>query len=51
MPSGLAREIAYSSRPLEPAEAASCGFIYKVFLRTNEPIAAVRELARAIAQH
>ena len=51
MPSGLAREIAYSSRPLDAAEAASCGFINKVYPRTDELIAAVRELARAIAQH
>ena len=51
MPSGLAREIAYSSRPLDAAEAASCSFINQVYPRTDELIAAARELARAIAQH
>ena len=51
MPSGLAREIANSRRPVEAAEAASCGFINRVYPSPDEQIAGVRELARGIAQH
>ena len=51
MPSGLARKIAYSSRPIEAAEAASCCFINRAYPSTDELMAAVRELARGIAQH
>lgn len=51
MPSGLARELAYSSRNLEAAEAESCGFVNKVFADHKGMLVAVRQLATAIAKH
>lgn len=51
MPSGLARELAYSSRNLGAAEALSCGFVNKVYDTQEEMLTAVRALATAIARH
>ena len=51
MPSGLARELAYSSRNLEAAEAQTCGFVNKVFKDHQEMLTAVRQLATDIAKH
>ncbi|MGB2044541.1 MAG: crotonase/enoyl-CoA hydratase family protein [Porticoccaceae bacterium] len=51
MPSGLARELAYSSRNLEAAEAEACGFVNKVYKDSQEMLAAVRQLANDIAKH
>lgn len=51
MPSGLARELAYSSRNLEAAEAETCGFVNKVFKDHQEMLTAVRQLATDIAKH
>ena len=51
MPSGLARELAYSSRNLEAAEAETCGFVNKVFKDHQEMHTAVRQLATDIAKH
>lgn len=51
MPSGLARELAYSSRNLEAAEAEACGFVNKVFKDHQEMLTAVRQLATDIAKH
>jgi enoyl-CoA hydratase len=51
MPSGLARELAYSSRNLDANEALSCGFVNAVYADQAEMLAAVRALAGEIAQH
>jgi len=51
MPSGLARELAYSSRNLEASEAETCGFVNKVFKDHQEMLTAVRQLATDIAKH
>lgn len=51
MPSGLARELAYSSRNLGAAEALACGFVNKVYETQEEMLDAVRALATDIARH
>jgi enoyl-CoA hydratase len=51
MPSGLARELAFTSRNLEAAEAEACGFVNKVFKDHEALLAAVRHLAANIAKH
>ena len=51
MPSGLARELAYTSRDLDATEAKSCGFINKVFGSQDEMLTEVRQLAATIAKH
>ena len=51
MPSGLARELAFTSRNLEAAEAEACGFVNKVFTDHEALLAAVRHLAAEIAKH
>ena len=51
MPSGLARELAYSSRNLGADEALTSGFVNKVYADQNEMLKAVRALASDIAKH
>jgi enoyl-CoA hydratase len=51
MPSGLARELAYSSRNLGAEEALACGFINKVYADQEQMLEAVRALATEIASH
>ncbi|HIG67872.1 MAG TPA: crotonase/enoyl-CoA hydratase family protein [Porticoccaceae bacterium] len=51
MPSGLARELAYTSRDLDATEAKRCGFINKVFDSQDEMLTEVRKLAATIAKH
>ena len=51
MPSGLARELAYSSRNLGAEEAAACGFVNKVYADQEQMLEAVRSLATDIARH
>lgn len=51
MPSGLARELAYPSRRMNAAEAVSCRFINQSFKDHTALLAAVRDVARQIAQH
>ncbi|MDG1312123.1 MAG: crotonase/enoyl-CoA hydratase family protein [Porticoccaceae bacterium] len=51
MPSGLARELAYSSRNLGAEEALAFGFVNKVYCDQEEMLGAVRSLAAEIAAH
>jgi len=51
MPSGLARELAYSSRNLGAEEALACGFVNEVYETHEEMHDAVRALATDIARH
>ena len=51
MPSGLARELTYTSRDLDATEARSCGFINKVFDSQDQMLTEVRQLAATIAKH
>ena len=51
MPSGLARELAYSSRNLGAEEALACGFVNKVYADQEQMLEAVRALATEIASH
>ena len=51
MPSGLARELAYSSRNLGAEEALACGFVNEVYETHEEMLDAVRALATDIARH
>lgn len=51
MPSGLARELAYSSRNLGAEEALTCGFVNEVYETHEEMLDAVRALATDIARH
>ncbi len=51
MPSGLARELAYSSRKMDAEEALACGFVNKVYETQEEMLEAVRALATNIAKH
>jgi enoyl-CoA hydratase len=51
MPSGLARELAYSSRNLGAEEALACGFVNKVYADQEQMLEAVRTLATEIAKH
>ena len=51
MPSGLARELAYSSRNLGAEEALACGFVNKVYADQEQMLEAVRALATEIARH
>ncbi len=51
MPSGLARELAYSSRNLGAEEALACGFVNKVYETQEEMLDTVRALATDIARH
>jgi enoyl-CoA hydratase len=51
MPSGLARELAYSSRNLGAEEALACGFVNQVYETQESMLDAVRALATDIAKH
>ena len=51
MPSGLARELAYSGRNLGAEDALACGFVNKVYETHETMLGAVRALATDIAKH
>jgi len=51
MPSGLARELAYTSRNLGADEALRCGFVNTVYDSQDEMLTAAHQLARNIAKH
>lgn len=51
MPSGLARELAYTSRNLAAGEALRCGFVNTVYDSQDEMLTAAHQLARNIAKH
>lgn len=51
MPSGLARELAYTSRRLGAAEALSCGFVNHVCSDSDQLMAHARTTAKQIAAH
>ncbi len=51
MPSGLARELAYTSRNLSAVEALACGFVNHVYQDQTEMMIAAQELAKKIANH
>ena len=51
MPSGLARELAFSSRNLGAEEALACGFVNKVYATQEAMLEAVHALAADIAMH
>jgi enoyl-CoA hydratase len=51
MPSGLARELAYTSRNLAADEALKCGFVNHVYDSQEEMLNAAHQLARSIAKH
>ena len=51
MPSGLARELAYTSRNLGADEALRCGFVNTVYDSQDEMLSAAHQLARNIAKH
>ena len=51
MPSGLARELAYTSRNLGADEALRCGFVNTVYDSQDEMLTAAHQLAREIAKH
>ena len=49
LPDGLLRELAYTGRKLEAAEALACGFVNKVFEDHKSMLDAVMAVARQIA--
>jgi len=51
MPSGLARELAYTSRPMKAAEALSCGFVNFVSKNHGQLMTHARNTAKDIAAH
>ena len=51
MPSGLARELAYTSRNFGADEALKCGFVNNAYDSQQEMLDAARQLARSIAKH
>jgi enoyl-CoA hydratase len=51
MPSGLARELAYTSRNLSASEAMQCGFVNNIYESQQALIAAAYALAKDIAKH
>ena len=51
MPSGLARELAYTSRNFAADEALKCGFVNNVYDSQEEMLNAAHQLARSIAKH
>jgi enoyl-CoA hydratase len=51
MPSGLARELAYTSRNFAADEALKCGFVNNVYDSQEEMLDAAHQLARNIAKH
>ena len=51
MPSGLARELAYTSRPMEAAKALSCGLVSFVSKNHNQLKTYARNTAKDTAAH
>ena len=51
MPSGLARELAYTSRNFAADEALKCGFVNNVYDSQEEMLNAAHQLARSMAKH
>ena len=51
MPSGMARELAYTSRNFGADEALKCGFVNNVYDSQEEMVSAAHKLARSIAKH
>ena len=51
MPSGLARELAYTSRNFAADEALKCGFVNNIYDSQEEMLNAAHQLARSIAKH
>lgn len=51
VPDGLARELAYTGRPMAAAEARACGFVNGVFADQEAMLDHVMEVARRIAGH
>jgi enoyl-CoA hydratase len=51
MPSGLARELAYTSRNLSAEEALACGFVNHVYQDQAEMLIAAHALAKSISKH
>ena len=49
IPSGLARELAYTSRPMNAQEALSSGFVNQVYDSHEQMLEAVRAIAKTIA--
>lgn len=49
LPDGLLRELAYTGRKLEAAEALECGFVNQVFADQDAMLKAVMDIARQIA--
>lgn len=49
VPDGVARELAYTGRNVDAAEAATIGLVNRVFPTHEELLAGVRQLAQAIA--
>ncbi|MEC8274797.1 MAG: enoyl-CoA hydratase-related protein, partial [Pseudomonadota bacterium] len=49
LPDGLLRELAYTGRKLEAAEALECGFVNQVFADQDSMLEAVMNIARQIA--
>ena len=49
IPSGLARELAYTSRPMHAQEALSRGFVNQVYDSQEQMLEAVRSIAKTIA--
>ncbi len=50
MPHGLVRELAYTGRNMEAAEAKDCGFVNKVYPTQEAMLAGVMDIAAQIAQ-
>ena len=51
MPSGMARELAYTSRNFGADEALKCGFVNNVYDSQEEMVSAAHKLARSMAKH
>ena len=51
MPSGLARELAYTSRNFASDEALKCGFVNDVYDSQEEMLKAAHQLGRSITKH
>lgn len=51
MPSGIARELAYTSRNFAADEALKCGFVNNIYDSQEEMLNAAHQLARSMAKH
>ena len=51
MPSGMARELAYTSRNFGADEALKCGFVNSVYDSQENMVSAAHKLARSMAKH